>query len=288
MTATSYAPENVAYYGQPIIKPPTWTDLIPTYFFAGGLAGAAGLLGLTARLQGNRQLERALDITTMAAIGVSAFCLIKDLGKPMRFINMLRVFKPTSPMSMGTYIFSAFSTSAALGFVGDLVGMDALALPCKIAAAAVGPVLSTYTAVLISDTAVPAWHESRKTMPALFAAGSAMSAAGAGLAFGPAQGAMCVNLAVGAAIVEILTLQQHHRELGPKQSKAYETGKAKTYMTLARSLTVAGALLARPQRRVAGIALLAAAFLERFGVMEAGRNSAKDPSYVLAQQLPEG
>jgi formate-dependent nitrite reductase membrane component NrfD len=279
---------STAYYGRPIIKPPTWTDLIPTYFFAGGLAGASAILSLTARSQGNRRLERALDVTTVAALGVSAFCLIKDLGKPMRFVNMLRVIKPTSPMSVGTYIFSAFSASASLGFVADLLGAGVIAVPCKTAAAAIGPLLSTYTAVLICDTAVPAWHEARKSMPAVFAAGSAMSAAGAGLLFGPKRGAMCVNLAILAAAAEVAALRAHHQELGSVQCRAYKTGKAKLYVDWARRLTVAGALLARgnwtPKRRLAGACLMTGALLERFGVMEAGRNSAKDPAYVLAQQ----
>lgn len=277
-----------AYYGQPILKPPTWTNLIPTYFFAGGLAGVSAMLSLAARAQGERELERALDLTTVAAIGVSAFCLIKDLGKPMRFVNMLRVFKPTSPMSMGTYVFSSFAVTSTAGLAFDVLGADGLATACKTAAAIAGPVLSTYTAVLISDTAVPAWHEARDTMPALFAAGSAMSAAGAGLLFGPARGSMCGNLALVAAIGEMIALKRLHSELGPKLNKAYTTGRAKPLMQWARRLAVAGAVLSRREapaaRRIAGACLLGSALLERFGVMEAGRTATKDPSYVLAQQ----
>ncbi len=276
------------YYDQPILKPPTWTDLIPTYFFSGGLAGASGMLSFAARLHGERDLERTLDVTTVAAIGISGFCLIKDLGKPMRFINMLRVFKPTSPMSVGTYVFSAFSATAGAGLAFDLAGVRVLATLCKGAAALIGPLLSTYTAVLISNTAVPAWHEGRHSMPALFAAGSAMSAAGAGLLFGPARGSMCGNLALIAATAELIALGRLHGELGPTLNTAYKRGRAKTVAHWARGLAIAGALISRIPaplaRRTAGACLLGSALMERFAVMDAGRISASDPSYVIAQQ----
>lgn len=277
-----------AYYGRPILKPPTWTNLIPTYFFAGGLAGVSAMLSFAARTQRDKALERALDYTTLGAIGVSTFCLIKDLGKPMRFINMLRVFKPTSPMSVGTYIFSSFSGAATIGLACDLMEIAPVATAAKVAAAAIGPVLSVYTAVLIADTSVPAWHEGRMSLPAVFAAGAAMSAAGAGLLFGPARGRMPGNLALLGAGAEIAALSQLHHEVGADIMRAYTTGKAKPLMDWARRLAVAGSLLSRssatPLRRAAGACFLAGALLERYGVMEAGRTSASDPSYVLATQ----
>lgn len=277
-----------AYYNQPILKPPTWTNLIPTYFFAGGLAGVSSMLSLAARVQDERELERALDLTTLGALAVSTFCLVKDLGRPERFVNMFRVFKPTSPMSMGTYILGGFSAAAAAGVAADVLGVPLPATACKAIAATIAPVLSTYTAVLICDTAVPAWHEARNSMPALFAAGSAMSGAGAGLLFGPPRGKMCGNLALVAVAAELIALQRLHRELGPQQKAAYERGRAKPLMAWARRLTIAGAVLSRGNatvaRRAAGACLLASACMERFGVMEAGRISTKDPAYVLAQQ----
>lgn len=279
------------YYGRPILKPPTWTDLIPTYLFTGGLAGASATLSFAAKIRGERELERALDVTVLAALGVSTFCLIKDLGKPMRFVNMLRVVKPTSPMSMGTYILSTFGATFSAGFVMELIGAPAFAqYAFKAAAALLGPALATYTAVLISDTAAPAWHEGRATMPFLFASGAASSAAGAGLAFGPDDGALSQTLALIAAPAELVALQRLHGELGPALAHAYMSEKAKTYSVLARGLTIAGAIGAAfsgkngALRRTAGMLLLAGAACERFAVMEAGRNSTRDPRYVIEQQ----
>ena len=176
------------------------------------------------------------------------------------------------------------------GLACDVLGASFPATAFKAIAAAIGPILSTYTAVLIADTAVPAWHEARNSMPALFAAGSAMSGAGAGLLFGPARGKMCGNLAVIAVVGEMIALRRLHAELGPKLQTAYKRDRAKPLMGWARRLAIAGALLSRGNgavaRRAAGACLLASACMERFAVMEAGRISAKDPSYVLAQQTP--
>jgi len=195
-------------------------------------------------------------------------------------------------MSVGTYIFGGFSAMAASGLAFDVAGARVLATLCKGAAALIGPLLSTYTAVLISNTAVPAWHEGRRTMPALFATGSAMSAAGAGLLFGPARGSMCGNLALVAAAGELIALGRLHGELGPKLNTAYKRGRAKIVADWARGLAIAGALISRIPaplaRRTAGAALLGSALMERFAVMDAGRISAGDPSYVIAQQTNSG
>src|SRR6185436_9246973 len=104
------------YYGLPILKKPVWTWEVPVYFFVGGAAGAAAMIGAAAQLAGgNERLVR--DARRVAAIGanLSAPLLIADLGRPERFLNMLRVFKPQSPMSVGAWapaVFGAGSTAA--------------------------------------------------------------------------------------------------------------------------------------------------------------------------------
>lgn len=288
--ATTLDATKPAYYGQPILKPPTWTNLIPTYFFTGGLAGVSSMLSFAARLHGDKVLERTMDVTTIAAIGASTFCLIKDLGRPERFMHMLRVIKPISPMNVGTFVFSFFSGATTLGFALDAAGVTPFATPLKAVAAAIGPVMSTYTGVLISDTAVPAWHEGRGSLPALFAAGAAMSAAGAGLLFASRDSGMCRTLALAAVCADLTMLNRLHEELGEPLARAYETGPAKSLSHWSRRLTIAGGFAALASwklpflRRPAGAMLLASALLERFAVVEAGRISAKDPSYVIAQQ----
>ena len=120
---------------------------------------------------------------SLAALGVSAGLLVADLGRPARFYNMLRVMKPTSPMSVGSWVLSAFGvgTGTAVGsdVLGVLPGVGALG---DAAAAALAPAVATYTAVLVSDTSVPAWHEGRDELPFVFAGGAAASAAGLAVA----------------------------------------------------------------------------------------------------------
>src|SRR5258707_14679167 len=93
------------YYGRPIIKPPVWEERnIAGYLFAGGLAGASSILAAGADLTGRPRLARRAKLCASAAIGASLAALIADLGRPRRFVNMLPVVKPTSPISVGTWI----------------------------------------------------------------------------------------------------------------------------------------------------------------------------------------
>ena len=112
MTATSPT-DALSYYGRPIIKEPVWQPDIPLYLFTGGLAGASDLLALGAQFSGNRRLRTSALAAATFGTTISPYFLIKDLGRPLRFLNMLRVVKVTSPMSVGTWIFSALGTMTA-------------------------------------------------------------------------------------------------------------------------------------------------------------------------------
>src|SRR5690349_14622544 len=95
------ASAEAGYYGVPLLKEPQWTWEIPIYFFLGGAAGSASVIGAVARWTG-KDLQLARDARYAAAAGAiaSSALLIADLGKPQRFLNMLRVLKPQSPMSV--------------------------------------------------------------------------------------------------------------------------------------------------------------------------------------------
>src|SRR6059058_1577356 len=101
-------PRKVGYYGQPVVKPPVWTWEIPIYFFVGGLSGMSAVIAAAALRFHHVDLARAA--MWLAAIGVllAPILLILDLGRPHLFINMLRVFKPQSAMSMGAWILTGF------------------------------------------------------------------------------------------------------------------------------------------------------------------------------------
>src|ERR671921_860532 len=169
-----------SYYGRPVLKEPTWTWEIPWYFFFGGLAGASSVLSLSARVAGNDALARRALLVALGGATVSPVLLIMDLGRPERFYNMLRVVKPTSPMSVGTWVLSLFGPAAGVAATSELFGIfPRLGRACEALSALLGPALATYTAVLVADTSIPVWHEARRELPLLFAASSAASAGAA-------------------------------------------------------------------------------------------------------------
>src|SRR3954451_14139130 len=112
-----------SYYGRPVIKEPVWTPEIPIYFFTGGLAGASAGLAFMARLTGRRKLARVATGNAFAAVAVSPALLISDLGVPKRFLNMLRVFKVTAPMSGGSWIISVEGGLLAVTAGHEFVGL---------------------------------------------------------------------------------------------------------------------------------------------------------------------
>jgi formate-dependent nitrite reductase membrane component NrfD len=162
------------YYGLPLLKAPVWTWEVPVYFFVGGTAGASAVIALAAQItRADRKLVRDARRVAVAGAILSAPLLISDLGRPERFIYMLRVFKPQSAMSVGSWTIAFFggATSAAALFGERLLGNIA-----AVFAAMSGLVMSTYTGVLIGATSVPVWARHAALLPIHFAA----SAAGSG------------------------------------------------------------------------------------------------------------
>jgi hypothetical protein len=293
-----------SYYGRPIVRPPVWHRDIAAYFFTGGLAAGSAMLAAGGQATRRPALRRAGRITSVGALLASTYFLINDLGKPSRFHHMLRVAKPTSPMSVGTWVLSAFGGLAAAAVLGEaapllpergVLGLVRRVLPplasaTGYGAAALAPALATYTAVLISDTATPSWHTAYREMPFVFAGSALASGAGVGLIAAPtAQAGPARRLAVIGAGLE---LYQTHRVETTKGllSEPYRDGQAGKLMRAARVLTAAGAvgaLIGRRSRAVSalsGLSLLAGSACTRFGVFEAGVASAKDPKYTVVPQ----
>lgn len=282
-----------SYYGRSVIKEPVWTWEVPWYLFAGGLAGASAALSFAARLGGNDKVSRAALFTALGGASVSPVLLIMDLGRPERFYQMLRVFKPTSPMSLGTWILSAFGTTTGLAAASEVLGIYPKAgRLAQALSALLGPALSTYTAVLISDTSVPVWHGARRELPFVFAASSAASAGSAATILTPAEEAgPARRLAVGGALVELALTEWMKRRLGELLAEPYEKEEAGRYEKLARAFTGAGAAvmgLTGKKSRAAAVAggalILAGAATERWAVFKAGFQSARDPKYTVMPQ----
>ena len=163
-----------SYYDLPLLKPPAWTWEIPAYFFTGGAAGAAAVIGFAAQFHGQSP-KLVRDARWIAAIGsaVSLPLLISDLGRPERFLYMLRVFKPQSPMSVGAWLLAAFGgASTATVLLRGRPADDAGA-----ASALLGLGMATYTGVLIGATAIPVWQKHVAELPAHFGASAIASAA---------------------------------------------------------------------------------------------------------------
>jgi hypothetical protein len=279
---------------RPVIKQPVWKPQIPFYFYTGGLAGASAGLAALCELQGNHVLARRAWAAALAGSAASPALLISDLGKPMRFLHMLRMFKVTSPMSVGSWVLSGFAPAAALAALDAWTGSLPLPLAraAKASAALLGLPLSTYTAALIADTAVPVWHDARATLPAVFAAGAATSAAAAAIAWTPPRhAAPARRLAIGAAAVELAAVLLMEHRLDERVGRPYRHGTPARLGRLAKGFTVAGvigaATTARRSRRGAaatGALLTTAAVLTRWSVFRAGFQSAADPGATIGPQ----
>lgn len=286
-----------SYYGRPVIKEPVWkAPDVAGYLFFGGLAGASSVLAAGAQLSGYGKLARVGKIGALGAISVSAAALVHDLGRPGRFVNMLRVFKPSSPMSVGSWLLAGYGPLAGAAAVSEVTGiLPGVGRAATLGTGLLGPGVATYTAALICDTAVPAWHEGYREMPYVFAGSAASAAGGLGLlAVRPADAEPARNLAVLGAAVELIAkrrlLDRLARPGEPSLAEPYQTGTTGAVLRLAEFLTagaLAGAVLGRTSRAVSalsGAALVAASAMTRFGIFEAGLASARDPKYTIVPQ----
>lgn len=295
-----------SYYGKPVVKAPPWEWPIAVYLFLGGVAGGSSLLAVGAEITGRQELRRNTRIASIGAAAAGSLALIADLGRPTRALNMFRVFKASSPMSWGSWLLMAFASSAAVASLPELdklTGEKAplpapvreilprTATPFGALAGILGAPLAVYTAVLFGDTSVPAWNEARRHLPFLFV--SSGSAAAGGLAMmttstseaGPARA-----LAVTGALGEVVVTQAMRRQMDEISHEPYRTGTPGKLLKAAEWLTIGGgigAALGGKNRALAvlsGAAMVTASALTRFGVLEAGLNSTKDPKYVIEPQ----
>ncbi len=284
-------PEFISYYGRPILKQPVWKQPdVAAYLFLGGLAGASALLAEGAAITGRRELERVARIAAAAGATVGTGALVHDLGKPTRFFNMLRVFKVTSPLSVGSWILAPFSGLAGAAAASELTGrLPAAGRVAGAGAGVLGPALATYTAALIADTAVPAWHEAHRELPFVFAGSAATAAGGLAMIAAPvAEAGPARRMAVGGAALELVS-SRRIEGMG-LVSEPYRTGRPGRLLQAGRALTTAGLVLTPFARRsrivsaVAGASFVAASALTRFGIFGAGLESARDPKYTVVPQ----
>lgn len=282
-----------SYYGRPILKRPVWRWFIPAYFFSGGLsAGSALLAALARRRLGDDALARRANVTSAGAISASAVFLVADLGRPSRFANMLRVARPTSPMSVGSWLLAAYGPATGTAAACDVLGvLPRLRRVTETGAALLAPAVATYTAVLVADTAIPAWHDARRELPWLFASSATASAGAAALLHTPPSRAGAARrMALLGAAGELAASRAMERRLGPL-GRPYREGRSGAMARAARALVASGAVVVAVRGRhsrgaaaLGGALVVAGSALERFAVVEAGRASAADPAYVVGPQ----
>jgi len=289
-----------SYYGRPILKPPVWEARdIAGYLFLGGLAGGSSLLAAGADLTGRQELSRVAKAGAGAAITLSLAALVHDLGRPARFASMMRVFKVTSPMSVGSWLLSGYAPAACVAAATAFTGrLPRLGTAATAGAALLGPAVAAYTAALVSDTAVPAWHDGYPEMPFVFTGSAAMAAGGLGLLAAPAaESGPARYLALLGAAMETAATERMTRHIG-MVAEPYRTGRGGAYLRVSRALAAVGAagaalsvgpvVPAGPPRRVvaavSGAALIGASAATRWGVFHAGIASARDPKYTVVPQ----
>lgn len=285
----------------PFLKAPVWSWEVPLYFWAGGVASGAAFVAVACDAAGD---EGAAVIARRVALGAAVPCpvlLVADLGRPERFLNMLRIVKPRSPMSTGAWCLVGFSGAAAAAVLADALGMRRSARAAGAVGALLGTYLGSYTGVLLSCTAVPVWARSRAFLGPMFVSTSAMTGAAATrLALLTRRGTHGTGTDRALQAIEHLSLvadvaltSANRRRLGVA-GEALDSGRHGLVSRSAERALLAGVvakiamrvLRRRTARDVVDIAAsatyLAAGLAVRFAWLEAGRASAKDDEAAAA------
>ena len=285
------------YYGEPVVRPPVWTWEIPIYFFVGGLGGMSAVIALAALLFHHFDVARAAMWVAAAAVVLSPLLLILDLGRPHLFINMLRVFKPQSAMSMGAWILTAFGgcvvpglialeLAAAHAFTGAFNDVLRVATGILIFSSAIfGTLLATYTGVLVGATAIPAWFLHRVFLPIHFGTAGLGSAAGVlellGHRIAPLNAIGLFAAGVETALLIWLAFNKH----GAADRAIHEHASG-WLIRIGEFLNGPLALVLRLFGVIplAAISFLIGALVSRIGWIAVGKVSGRDPEAVFASQ----
>jgi hypothetical protein len=279
----------------PFIKAPVWTWEVPLYFWFGGMAAGASFAAVGCEVAGDRGSARIARGVALAALLPSPPLLIADLGRPERFYKMLRIFKPRSPMSMGSWCLSAFGTLLAGATGADLLGRRRSTTAMTAATAVTGIYLGSYTAVLLAGSNVPVWARSRTALPPIFictatatgAAATRLTLSAAGLPAGHPTRTALGAVEAGAMGLELALSSQIERRLG-RIGRPLHEGRPGRLFNAARWAVRAGLALRAAGRRAGPVgdhapsvlfALSALAF--RFGWVDAGRASARDEEAIV-------
>lgn len=288
------------YHDNPVLKPPTWTWQVPLYFFVGGVAGVSALIALVAHVSGNATLLRAGLWIGFAGALISPPLLIADLGRPSRFLNMLRVFKRRSAMSVGAWTLVAFSSAIGLAVICREVIVAGYGFPfllplewtAEIFAALSGLILASYTSVLLGVTAIPVWSENRRLVPAVFLTGALGSAGGVFELVGflvPATQFIGIISSTVEIIVAIM-IEVRNRYVDRPLREGVVGLLTRTGAALAGPISLSLRIFAGHNslgRVLAALCFIVGALITRYAWIGAGRVSSRDPEALFRIQRPD-
>ncbi|HLG99382.1 MAG TPA: NrfD/PsrC family molybdoenzyme membrane anchor subunit [Bryobacteraceae bacterium] len=298
-THAGQIPAGPAYYDLPMLKKPVWSIDIPLYYFVGGAAGAALVLGAAVQVRnepGLRELARDCHWIGIAGSTLGAGFLIHDLGVPSRFLNMVRVFRPTSPMNIGAWILGgAAPTAIATGLLINRPGwLGAIGEIAGYLSGLFGAGLTGYTGVLVANSAIPVWQQARQWMPVLFVA-SSIASAGSLLSLvydNPAANRVTFLFGTAGRLAELAAAHRVEKSAAalPKVNQPLHSGATGVLWKAATGLAAASLVLSvvpgksSGRRKLAGLLGTLGSLAMRFAVHYISNASARDPRASFHQQ----
>lgn len=299
-----------SYYGRQVVKAPPWEWPIGVYLVLGGMAGGSAIIASGAQLSDNKILARNSRLAAIGAAGLGSLALVKDLGRPARFLNMMRVFKLSSPMSVGSWILASFGTvggaSAAAEvyrILEDNMGLDLpfpdpierlihwAKRPATLFSGLFGAPLAVYTAVLLGDTANPTWNGAKDHLPFVFVSSASLASGGLAMITTDLEHVKPARvMAVAGVVGDVVAMKLMENSMDPTAAEPLHQGGPGKLLKASEALVIAGgigAVLGRKSRvlsALSGAALIAGSACTRFGILNAGIEAAKDPRYTVEPQ----
>lgn len=299
-----------SYYGRQIVKAPPWEWPIGAYLVLGGMAGGSAIIASGAQLSDNKILARNSRLAAIGAAGLGSLALVKDLGRPARFLNMMRVFKLSSPLSVGSWILASFGTvggaSAAAEvyrILEDNMGLDLpfpdpierlihwAKRPATLFSGLFGAPLAVYTAVLLGDTANPTWNAAKDHLPFVFVSSASLASGGLAMITTDLEHVKPARvMAVAGVVGDVVAMKLMENSMDPTAAEPLHQGGPGKLLKASEALVIAGgigAVLGRKSRvlsALSGAALIAGSACTRFGILNAGIEAAKDPRYTVEPQ----
>jgi formate-dependent nitrite reductase membrane component NrfD len=300
------------YYERPLLKAPHWEWNVVTYLFLGGIMGGLGLIQLVANpaRPEERRLKRTARITSFILAAANPAILISHLGRPERFLNMLRIVKVKSPMSLGVWGLVFYSGAAGANVIREFAVIGVLPRWMRFIApgfmvpaqALLGAFTAGYTGVLLSASANPFWGSGKRHIPAVsvcsgLASACALSAFLSTIGNNHQVVRKLERLEMIAGLTELAILADFYRTSGDYGKPFFSGARGERLRTVTMlagtivpfSLNLIGAVVKLPKpvdavrTAIGSLLTLAGGYVLRESLIEAGKASAGDPRAAFRQ-----